>query len=88
MSQNREFKSRLTYLLTKVQRQFNRERLVFLTMGAGTTGHLYVRNRKYLPYLPPYITINSEWITGSTYKTKNCKTSSRKQRRKNSCNLR
>lgn len=65
--QNKKFKNRLTDILTKVQRQFNMERIVFSTSDAGTIRHIYVKNKKNLPYLAPYITITSKCIVVPTY---------------------
>lgn len=39
MEMNREPRNRTTQILTKQQRQPSRERIVFATNGAGTTGH-------------------------------------------------
>ena len=39
MEMNREPRNRTTQILTKQQTQPSRERIVFATNGAGTTGH-------------------------------------------------
>ena len=43
-----------SWFLIKVQSQFSRERIVFLTNDAGTTEHPYVKTNKSTSYFAPY----------------------------------
>lgn len=45
--------------LTRVSRQFNRERIIFSTNGTGISGYLQA---KLDPYLTSYTKTNSKWI--------------------------
>lgn len=59
-----------------MQKQFNRERIVFSTNTARTTGHLYAkgeRKRNLSPYLTIYVQINLKWVTDQNVKLKTIK---------------
>ena len=46
-----------------MQRKVNGEKTLLSTNGAITTGYPYAKIMNLNPYLPPYIKINSKWIT-------------------------
>ena len=46
-----------------MQRKVNGEKTLLSTNGAITTGYPYAKIMNLNPYLPPYIKINSKWIS-------------------------
>ena len=61
---NPKSKNRTTQIwpidLTKIQRQFKGERIIFSTNDSEATEHSYAKKINVNPYLPPYTDINSK----------------------------
>lgn len=59
----------MTQYFTKVPKQYNEKRKVYLTNYAGIHGYLLGKNKK-KPWHQPYTTINFKWIILLKIKTK------------------
>ena len=77
MEQNREFRNSPTHIfstnLTKVQRQFNGERIVFSTNGGETIRYPHAKKEQTTTHITFYIKINSMWIVDLNVKPKTMK---------------
>ena len=62
------------WCLTKEQRKYNGAKTVFLTNGAGKTGHIHAKKKKSLNTdLISFTKMNSKWVTDPNVKHKTIK---------------
>lgn len=73
------------WFLTRVSRQFNGERIIFLTNDVGSTRYPYEKGRKegrkenkLPPYHIPYTEINTKWVLDVSGRVKTIKNFRRK----------